>query len=283
MIQSLRQIKNRIRSIDNVKKVTYAMEMISIAKLRPIQSQLANFKQYLSKTQSLLNNLLACRKGITNPFVEEREGKQKIALCLITSDTGLCGSYNNNIIRVAENFINKYGREKIELIAAGKKGLNYFKRRGVNIANSFIELHGRYSEVLGKNILGTLTGIFLSKKVNEVYIAYTHFESAARHIPRIEKFLNISSTGTSEIEYIFEPDINTIIEELIPSYLSNKMKLILLEAFGCEHSSRTIAMGESTENAKELLEKMIVLRNKVRQANITKDLLEISSAAEVLR
>ena len=180
MIQSLRHIKNRIRNIDNVKKVTYAMEMISMAKLRPVQNQLFSFKQYVSKTQTLLNNLLASTRGIDNPFTEERKNKQKIALCLITSDTGLCASYNNNIIRAAISFINRYDKDKIELICIGKKGLNYFKRREAKIANSFIDLHGRYSEEIGAKILGSLTEKFLSRKVDEAYIAYTHFESASR-------------------------------------------------------------------------------------------------------
>jgi F-type H+-transporting ATPase subunit gamma len=283
MIISLRQIKNRIRSVESVKKVTHAMEIISIAKLRSVESQLLALRQYASELASLLNNLLAGREALANPFIEARQDKQKIALCLLTSDTGLCSMYNNNIIRLTEDFINKNGKEKIELIAVGRKGLKYFKRRGITVTAAFSELHGRYSEEINSKILSSLTDIFLSKKVDAVYVAYTHFASAVRRNPMIEKFLNIGSTEKEKIEYIFEPDINSIIEELIPLYLTHKMKLYFLEAFGCEHAARMFAMRESTDNAEELLDKMVLLRNKVRQANITKEMLEISSSAEVLR
>jgi F0F1-type ATP synthase, gamma subunit len=220
-----------------------------MAKLRPVQNQLLSFKQYVLKTQNLLNNLLAST-DIANSFTEERKDKQKIALCLITSDTGLCGSYNNNIIRAAASFINSYGKEKIELICIGRKGLNYFKRREMKIADSFIDLHGRYSEETGAKILGSLAENFLSGKVGEVYVAYTHFESASRHNPVIEKFLNLGTEISEKTEYLFEPDANTMVNELIPFYLSNKMKLILLESFRFRAFFQDYGNGRSNRECK---------------------------------
>jgi len=283
MAQSLREIKNRIRGIGNVNKVTHAMEMISIAKLRPVKNQLVPATQFSLEIEALLGDLLSCNGGISHPLMEKRENVDKKAICLITSDTGLCGNYNYNIIHMAEDFINRFGRDKAILISVGKKGLAYFKKRGTAIAQAYTELHGRYSEEITNKILKDAVDIFLSKKTDEVYVAYTHFESGSRHKPVIEKLLNVSAAQKESTEYILEPDINAILEELLSAYLFNKMKFFILSAFTAEHSARAIAMGQATENANELLEDLTLLRNKIRQAGITKEIMEIVSSAEVLR
>jgi F-type H+-transporting ATPase subunit gamma len=284
MAQSLRDIKNRIRGISNVNKVTHAMEMISIAKLRPVKNRFLQARQFSLKIEALLKDLLSGAKNISHPLLEERNVLNKMAICLITSDTGLCGNYNHNVIRVVEDFINKYGRDKIMLVTVGKKGLTYFKKRGMNIERSYTELHGRYSDEIAGKILNDLTGLFLSGKTDEVYVAYTYFESASRHRPTIEKILNISSpAGKEDAGYILEPDMDAILKELVPAYLFNKVKAYILSAFTAEHSARAVAMGQATKNADELLEDLTLLRNKIRQAGITKEIMEIVSSAEVLR
>jgi F-type H+-transporting ATPase subunit gamma len=284
MAQSLREIKNRIRGISNVNKVTHAMEMISIAKLRPVKNQFLQARQFSLKIEALLKDLLSGAKNISHPLLKERKVLNKMAICLITSDTGLCGNYNHNVIRVVEDFINKYGRDKIMLITVGKKGLTYFKKRGVDIAHSYTELHGRYSDEIAGKILDYLTELFLSGKTDEAYVAYTYFESASRHRPTIEKLLNISSpAGKEDVGYILEPDMDAILKELVPAYLLNKVKAHILSAFTAEHSARAVAMGQATKNADELLEDLTLLRNKMRQAGITREIMEIVSSAEVLR
>lgn len=284
MAETLREIKNRIRGVGNVNKITHAMEMVSIAKLKPIKSQLANAKPYFLKIEKLFKDLLVAEgASLKHPFFEKRQGTGKRAVCVITSDTGLCGNYNYAVIRMAEDFINKLGREKTLLVSVGRKGFNYFKRRGVNSAFVFTELKGHYSQEICAKILKTLTDIFLSKEADEVYLAYAHFESASRHRPVIEKLLSIDLEPGEKVKYIFEPDFASILEELIPEYIFHKMRLILLNSFTAEHSSRVIAMGEATQNADNLLEELVLLRNKVRQANITREILEIISSVEVMR
>lgn len=282
MAQSLRQIKARIRSVENVKKITRAMEMISVAKFKAAENQLLSSARFSLGVEDLLKKVLSCAKKVDHPLLENRRDKKRIALCLITSDTGLCGVYNNSVIRLAEKFINETGREKIKLIAAGKKGFNHFKKEGMSSPDTYLDLHGHYSVDTAGSILKNLVDIFLSGEADDVYVAYMYFESSARHKPVIEKFLNIESGGAPKTEYIFEPNADSILEELLPVYLSNKVESFLLNAFVSEHAARMNAMGESTENAKDLLENLILSRNKVRQANITEDLIEISSAAEVL-
>ena len=283
MILSLRQIKSRIRGIENVKKVTHAMEMISVAKYRNTENRLLSRKQYSEKIEELLKELLAASNVPAHPLLNQRPEKQKIALCVITSDTGLCSLYNANVIRQAEQFINRHGREKVVLYTLGKKGFSYFKNRNFNIRQAYISVNGRFSDDFGARLCSDLSGVFLSGEVDEVYLAYTIFLSPARHSAAIQKFLNIDIPAGKKIECIFDPDIKGIMEKLIPEYLLNKIKSVLLDAFASEHASRMMAMGEATSNARELLLGLVLMRNKVRQANITKELIEIVSSAEVLR
>ena len=283
MAQSLREIKNRIRGIGNVNKVTHAMEMISIAKLRPVKNRFFSARRFSLKIEGLLRDLLAGATGVSYPLMEERESIKRIAICLVASDTGLCGSYNHNVLRIVDDCINKYGQDKITLFPVGKKGLVYFKKKGVNMAEAYTELHGRYSEEILGRISAGLTGVFLSRDVDEVYIVYTYFESASKCRPVIERILPVSVSQGQETGYIFEPDINTILKELTSLHLASKIKSCILSAFTAEHSARALAMGQATENAKELLEGLTLVRNKIRQAGITKEIMEIVSSAEALR
>jgi F-type H+-transporting ATPase subunit gamma len=284
MAEALREIKNRIRGIGNVIKITHAMEMISVAKLNPARNQLLAQRQYCLRIEKLCRDLLSVdTEGISHAFLQKTGERGKKALCLITSDTGLCSSYNHNIIRLAEDFVNRYGQDRVMLFAVGKKGLSYFKRKGANIASAFTELKGRYSPEKCREILNALTAVFLSAKAEEVYVAYTYFESNVRHWPTIEKLFNIEREVRPDREYIFEPDFKNILEELIPEYILQKMKLMILESFAAEHSARVIAMSQANHNANDLLEDLVLMRNKVRQANITKELMEIISSVEVMR
>lgn len=284
MAESLKIIKNRIRSIQNIEKVTAAMQMISATKLNRLGNILSLTRPYFQRSESFLNNLTKGRNLAFNPFFEERSVKEKIALCVVTSDNGLCGTYNNNIIRLAEEFIAEHGKDKIRLIIIGKKGYNYFKRSySDNILHIYLGLHGKFSEKASEEISGNLTELFLSKKADEVYIAYTHFKNALVNKPVITRFLSIEQASAEKTDYIFEPDIETILEKLIPRHLSMKMRFILLDAFTCEHSARLMAMKMATENARDLLHQLTLLRNKVRQANITREIIEIISGVEALK
>lgn len=283
MIQSLRQIRKRIRSVENTKKIMRAMEMVSAAKLNRAQALLAASRPYFFKLDSVLKNLLTSTKEACHPLIEERALKEKAALCLITSDSGLCSTYNDNIIRLAEDFINQYGMEDIKLVAVGRKGFNFFKKMGVEISHAYVGLHGRYSSEIADKVGKALTDLFLSKEADEVYVAYTHFASALRYKPTLEKFLNVERNKDRQIEYILEPNIDRVLEELIPRYVAAKMRLILLESFTSEHSARMVAMKAADDNAEELIDNLTLIRNKARQAAITKEVLEVASTAEALK
>jgi F-type H+-transporting ATPase subunit gamma len=221
---------------------------------------------------------------ISHPFLDERLNKKNILLCVIASDTGLCGPYNNNVIRASEAFLKKYQPDKVRLVTVGKKGFIHFNKKGFKVTNSYVGLNGRYSSKVCEGMLKVFIDMFLLKQVDEVYIAYTHPETASRRKPVIEKLLNIGRLpGAEPVDYIYETPISVILDDLIPLYLSNKIKTIMLDSFTSEHQARAIAMGEATENATDILSSLILMRNKVRQANITKEMLEIVSSAEALK
>lgn len=281
--QSLRQIKRRIRSVENTKKLTRAMEMIAMVKLNAFQNKLLYSKGYFSKLERLFNNLLSGYSGCAHPFLEKREKKENIALCVITSDSGLCAGYNSNVISAAEHFILGHGERKINLVLVGKKGVNYFKKRGIQVSKAYPDFHGDYSAGAADKVAANLTDLFLSGKADEVHVVYTYFETTARHKPRVERIFDIESSQGEQLDYLVEPDINSILNRLIPLYISAKFRFILLNSAASEYAARAIAMGEATENAKELLEGLVLFRNKVRQANITKEIIEVISSADALK
>lgn len=283
MAESLKRIKNRIRSIENIKKITRAMEMVSFAKLRPCENKLIASRNYLAKLENLLRCVLAGSGAGDNPYLIPAQERKKIALLLIGSDTGLCGTYNHSIFRAVDGFIDENKALKLMLITVGRKAFNYFKKKAVTLSFAYVQPQGNYAEVMLDKMVSDVTNLFLTKDADEVYLAYAHFISATRWNVVIEKFLSIESAPDTQEEYILEPRAKTLLDEIIPASISCKIKTCLLEAKASEHVARIISMSEATNNAKELLDDLVLLRNKVRQAGITKELIEIISSAEALK
>jgi F-type H+-transporting ATPase subunit gamma len=284
MIQNIAAIKTRMRSVNNIRKITRAMEMVSMSKLNRVRSSLFAMRNYFGKLESILNDFLEYTGYVSHPLLEKRANHGKIGLCVITSDTGLCGIYNQAIIRVCEAFMEKFQKENIKLVTVGKEGHHHFERSGFQIKSSYLELHGRYPGKLSEKIASDLINLFLNHEVDEVFIAYTHFESTLRHRPRMEKFVNIERADAGHRDYlILEPDVLSVAEDLIPKYLSEKFHLVLLEALTSEHAARMFTMKTATDNADELMDTLTLLRNKARQAAITKEVIEIASGAEAMR
>lgn len=279
----IKQIKNRIRSVENTRKVTAAMQMVSVAKLNRIQDALFALRPYALRLENLMHNLAGLSKRDPLDYFKKSSGSGDIALCVITSDSGLCGAYNQNIIRAVEGFLDKNGADKVKLILIGQKGLNYFRSKPVKIINSYLGLNAKFIQSACDKITAQLIQLFLSGQAGSVYLAYTYFENSIVQSARIERLLAIESKEEKPVEYIAEPDLKSIFEDLVPQYLLVKMRLVFLEAFTSEHAARTISMKTATDNAKELLEGLLLLRNKVRQAGITQDILELTSSVEALK
>lgn len=255
-----------------------------MSKLNRVKPALFAMRHYCSKLESILNDFLAHTGYASHPLLENRAMSGKIGLCVITSDTGLCSIYNQAIIRSSEAFMSRFQKENIKIVAVGKEGCHHFKRSGFEIRSSYLELHGRYPGKLSDNIATDLINLFLNREVDEVHVAYTHFESTLRHRPRVEKFVNIEHAYKDYKDYlILEPDVNGVAQELIPGYLAEKFHLILLEALTSEHAARMFAMKTATDNADELMDTLTLLKNKARQAAITKEVIEIASGAEAMK
>ncbi|MCJ7497474.1 MAG: ATP synthase F1 subunit gamma [candidate division Zixibacteria bacterium] len=284
-MESLKILKRRIKTVSSTMQLTRAMELVSAAKLRKAQTRLVSSRPYAAKMQTILENLSSASSALTHPLFEKREVRHK-GLVIITSDRGLCGSYNVNIFRKAGEFLNTEPQEKIKLILIGKKGVYYYRKRPWEIRSQYLDIGGKLELAKVKEITSNLVNFFLSREVDEIFLLYTRFISTTSYRVALDKFLNIErpeEKNEGYLEYIFEPSPEKLFEELLPRYCLTRIQMALSEAFASEQGSRMIAMGAATRNAEEMIENLTLLRNKARQSAITKEMLEIASGVEALR
>jgi len=259
------------------------MQMISVAKLNRIENQLFVLRPYALKLESLMHDLAGSSRAELSGYFKQTDKTLPIVLCLITADSGLCGLYNQNIMRLGQEFLNKNSAKEIKLILVGQKGSHYFRNAHQEMLYAYNGLNAKFTQGFCDKITAQLSQLFLSGQISAIYIGYTVFENSLLQKPVIEQWLNIQPKTVKAIEYIAEPDFKSILADLVPQYLKVKMQLILLESFTSEHAARTVSMKTATDNAKDLLEGLLLFRNKVRQAGITQDILEITSSAEALK
>lgn len=279
---SLRQVKSRIKSVESVRKLTRALEVVSISKFRLHKKFLLPVELYAQGLNQVLQGVLSDETAANHPFIQKNSLSQEVILCLVTSDTGLCGTYNHALISAAERFLADYGPEKSYLVTIGQKGFLHFKKKGFRVIRSVVGLNGRYSDTLAYELLDTLAENFLFFQAAGVFLCYARM-AGWRFKVGLDKLLGIELPNICPQRYLFEPDKEKILEELIPRYLFFKIKLALLHSFCCEHQARALAMGESNQNADNLLEALLLQRNKIRQQSITREIIEIISAAEALK
>jgi len=283
-----RDLKKRIRAVESTKQITKAMEMVAAAKLRRAQQRIESYRPYAEKMTEMLGHLSSASGQVTHPFFEKREVKKTI-LVFFTSDRGLCGSYNSNLIRTAEAFRKDYTTENLDLVCVGKRGRDYFRRREISIAASFADFSGNMDLAKVKDMTHFLTNSFVSGEVDRIVFLYTAFISTARFRITHKQFLPIEQEfgdgeeSHSAREYIFEPDAASIYSALLPNYAQTAAQMSMAEALASEHGTRMIAMGAATRNAGEMMDDLTLVMNKARQATITKELLEVVSGAEALK
>jgi len=297
MSGQLRELKNRIRSVENTKKITRAMEMVAAAKLRRFQSFMVNAKPYTEGMERLVKRLQGQAAGgderssgkLGHPFFEKREEKQ-IALVLITSDTGLCGSYNIDLVSRARTFLESRTEEAAPiLLGVGKSGIIALERQGLRFEQKFTDLRASRVEEILKEFKTTLEELYLSGRVDAIYVIYSHFKTLSTYESATEKLLPLEETGEEgeskkqAVDYIFEPDPETLFSRLVPVFFEAKTRMIFLEALVSEQIARMSAMHQATKNAKEMIDALVLQRNKVRQAMITKEIIEIVSGSQALK
>ena len=301
---SLRQIRSRLRSIQNTKQIMRAMQLVSGSKLKRAQGKLIQARATLEFLDGLLQRVLAAEgrpersRGTSTPSLKHplcaSSTPGPSTLVLFTSDTGLCGSYNTNLIQMAESFLDRDSLKRTQLVYIGKKGHRHFTKRGRAAAASYLDLAGRPDLAKAEAIGRALMEQFLLGATGSVHLLYSRFLSAAVYRPTLMQWLPIQLAATSQSpshpvtqspadEYIFEPSPARVFEDLLPRWALAKFQLVMLEAFTSEHSARMIAMKNATDNAEEILKALTTQRNKIRQASITKEISEIVGTAEALK
>ena len=285
---TLRDIKNRIKGVQNTQQITKAMKMVAAAKLRRAQDKVIHARPYARKISELFTHLVT-DEDLNNPFLFERDIKN-IALVVVTADRGLCGAFNINIIKEAAGFIeNMTGRAAVHLFCIGKKGFDYFSKRNYDIVDKRIGLFSTLEYSSALNITNELIKLYLDSTFDKVIVIYNEFKSIIQQKIITEQLLPVpvkkenKEDRKNEPYYIFEPDQKSNFEYLLPKHLKAQMWRILLESNAAELGAKMTAMDNATTNAKELIRTLQLKYNKERQAAITKEILEIVSGANALK
>jgi F-type H+-transporting ATPase subunit gamma len=284
---TLKAIRKRISSIRNTQQITKAMKMVSAAKLRRAQEAAVQARPYADKMIELLKNLSARVPREAHPLLKARE-EHKIDLVLFTSDRGLCGGYNANLIRAAESFTRREGSGKeINLVLVGRKGADHFRRRRAQIADRHVNVLATPAEELASVIAEKVIERFIKGETDAVYVLYSHFRSALSQVPTLQKLLPVAVSETENpeqlTEYLYEPGVEALLASLLPRVAEVAIFRALLEATASEHGARMTAMDSATSNASKMMGSLTLQMNRARQASITRELMEIVGTAEALK
>ncbi|MBE0501660.1 MAG: ATP synthase F1 subunit gamma [Desulfuromonadales bacterium] len=286
---SLKDIKKRIVSVKNTSQITKAMKMVSAAKLRKAQEAVVAARPYAEKVQDVISSLALREDADAHPLLGAR-GKNRALVVLMTSDRGLCGGFNSSITKTVEQFVRKNteGYEAIDLMVVGRKGKELLKRR---LGDSFVNVHENLSgninyataQLLGQEVVDG----FVSETYGAVYLIYNAFKSAMTQIVTIDQLLPVvpkeCDENTLVADYIYEPSQGDVLDQLLPKYVEVKIFKGLLESVASEHGSRMSAMDSASKNASEMIGKLTLQYNRLRQAAITKELMEIISGSESIK
>jgi F-type H+-transporting ATPase subunit gamma len=283
----LKAIRKRIGSIRNTQQITKAMKMVAAAKLRRAQDAAVAARPYAEKMTDLLKNLAARVASNAHPLLTVRDEK-RVQLVLLTSDRGLCGGYNANLIRAAEAFIRTHGGGKeIQLALVGRKGADYFRRRRAQISDRYVNILATPAEQLAAEVAAKLISGFVAGEIDAVYMVYSQFRSALSQVPTVEKLLPVAVTETTDTEqpteYLYEPGVDEILASLLPKITQVAIQRAMLEATASEHGARMTAMDSATTNAAKMMGSLTLQMNRARQASITRELMEIVGTAEALK
>jgi F-type H+-transporting ATPase subunit gamma len=293
MAGGLKEVRERIVSVQNTMQITSAMKMVSASKLRRAQDAIIQMRPYAEKIQAILANISSTLDSSEGVYSDKREVKTALIIA-ITSNRGLCGGFNNNSIKIARAAISMYISEGVDVVVLplGKKANEAFVREGNNFAEGFGESSLTIFDNLNfdnvSEIAQTVMDGFVSNEWDVVEIAYSQFKNAAVQIPTKEAFLpllpsdNAENNKSVDTDYIFEPNRKETVENILPSALKIQLYKALLDSNAAEHGARMTAMHSATENAGDLLQELKITYNKARQASITTEILEIVAGSEAL-
>ena len=282
---NLKEIRGRIKSITSIQKVTSAMKMVAAAKLRTSQSNMEQCRPYSNKISILLNDLLSECDNVNFDLMQKRE-VSKTLYVVITSDRGMAGAFNTNILKKAQSDIDVDGKDQARIISIGKKSRDYFKNRNFDITSEYIDFWGELNFDHAINIGNEIVDLFISKKVDKVKIYYNEFKNLATQVIKDIDFLPLKQFDSNEdkkqMDRLFEPSKEDILRGLIPKHINVQIWQFLLESYASEQAARMLAMENATDNAGDMIKDLGLQYNKARQSAITTEIIEIVSGANAL-
>lgn len=291
---NLKEVRNRITSVGSTMQITSAMKMVSAAKLKRAQDAIIQMRPYANKLREILQNLSASLDVSENAYAKTTAG-ENVLLVVISSNRGLAGAFNANVIKKANSLIrNEYAGKKVSVLGIGKKAHDAFRRTEYNvqvegISENVSEIFDGLNFEKAAPIAEALMNAFTSGKFDRIEIIYNQFRNAAVQVTQAERYLPVDTSAssaaqsTSSVDYIFEPSKEFIVGDLIPKSLKIQLYKGLLDSFASEHGARMTAMHKATDNAKDMLRDLKISYNKARQAAITTEILEIVAGAEALK
>jgi len=292
MAGQLKEVRNRIKSVQSTQQITKAMKMVSAAKLRRAQDAITQMRPYAQKLQEMLSNIVSNIEGGATLALAEERPVEKVLLIVITSDRGLCGGYNANLVKlakntVAEKYATQFSKGNVTVWNIGKKGWESLTKAGYNTNDQFKDIYLNLNfEAVQAAAQAAMKG-FEQKEFDAVEIIYSEFKNAATQVFVAEQFLPIPKmapkAGSKKADFIFEPAKDILIAELMPKILNTQLFKAVLDGSASEHGARMTAMDKASENANELLKSLKISYNRARQAAITTELTEIVSGAAALQ
>lgn len=285
---TLRDIKRRITAVKSTKQITKAMKMVAAAKLRRAQNRMIDMRPYADKMNSVISSMTGGEAA--HPLLVKRPRKT-VEILVLSSDRGLCGAYNTNIIKAAEKLISTRHDEKfnVSISIVGKKAADYYKRRDITIRNSWVGLSGKLTYTDAQKIGSDIVENYVNETIDEVFIIYNKFVTVMNQEVTVKKLMPVSAeeseAGAEEPStvFIFEPSQKEILNQLLPKNVEVQIYRALLESQASEEAARMTAMENATQNADEMIERLTLQYNKARQATITKELMDIVGGVEALK
>lgn len=281
---NLKDIRDRIKSVKSIQKVTKAMKMVAAAKMRRAQENMEKARPYNHRLVEIIQHLLPSVERSMLPLLEIRDVK-RVAYVVVTSDRGLAGSFNSSILRKAHNDIDEFGKENVDIFCIGKKAKDYFKSRQYNIIESYSDFWSDLNFNQSMKIGSSIINHFLDLSVDEIRVVYNEFVNVATQATITEKLLPIELKDEElvDTDFLYEPSKKKIVKSLIPRYLNAQVWKYLLESYASEQAARMVAMENATTNSEDMIKNLTLEFNKARQAAITTEMLEIVSGAEALK
>jgi F-type H+-transporting ATPase subunit gamma len=292
MSGALKEVRNRIKSVQSTQQITKAMKMVSAAKLRRAQDAITQMRPYAKKLQEMLSNIVSSSDGEVSMDLAAERPVEKVLIIVVTSDRGLCGGYNSNLIKLAkqvarEKYSNQFNKGHVQFLPIGKKGYEHFTKNGFKVINNYWDLFANLSFEKVQTAAKYAMDAFAAKEIDAVEVIYSEFKNAASQDYIAEPFLPVQKVLQTEnkkkSDFIYEPNQQILIAELMPKILNTQLYKAVLDANASEHGARMTAMDKASDNANELLKSLKISYNRARQAAITTELSEIVSGAAALQ